>query len=557
MLKPEMQIMDNLNQLKHSDIDFENIFDLSPDKICILDIDHNIIRANQALAERLGVSPDSIIGTKCFQCVHQTDEPPSFCVLTQMLKEGKKVTIDMPIECLGGWFSVTASPLRNDKGTIIGAIHISRDIAEQKKSLELLKESELHYHQLFEQANEGLILMSKEGQIVEVNRAFAEMHGYSVDEIKKINIRDLDVLREGTITERAPKNQQLKDGEIVRFESEHYHKDGHIITFSVTGSIIIIGDQQFYLGFHQDITERKQELIELLESKQLIENIINTLPARVFWKDTNHIYQGCNLAYAKDAGYSDPKEIIGKDDYQLFGGDLAELYRTDDREVIEGRCKKVNIEEPLPNTKGETRTVLTNKAPILDKDGEATGVLGVYWDITERKKATDALQENEEYFQSLFVNAPMAYQSLDEDGCFIDVNQQWLRTLGYNREDVIGKWFGEFLAPEFVDSFKERFPLFKARGEVQSEFEMLHKDGERKVIAFGGRIGYKPDGTFNKTHCVLSDITEHKQYEEALIKKTRQLEQLNDAFVDRELRMIEMKKEINELLIKAGSEKRY
>ena len=139
-------------------------------------------------------------------------------------------------------------------------------------------------------------------------------------------------------------------------------------------------------------------------------------------------------------------------------------------------------------------------------------------DIAEYKKMIEQIRVSEKYFQSLFENAPMGYQSLDEDGCFIDVNQEWLKTLGYNREEIIGKWFGEFLAPEFADVFRERFSLFKAKGEIHSEFEMLHKDGSRKVIAFKGRIGYNPDGTFRQTHCILSDITERKKAEKVLIE---------------------------------------
>ncbi len=127
-----------------------------------------------------------------------------------------------------------------------------------------------------------------------------------------------------------------------------------------------------------------------------------------------------------------------------------------------------------------------------------------------------ALRESEQRFAALFERAPLGYQSLDADGRFLMVNEAWLETLGYEREEVIGKWFGDFVAPEFVDVFRQRFPMFKAAGRVHSEFEMMHKNGQRRFIAFEGRIAHKEDGSFERTHCILQDITERRRAEETL-----------------------------------------
>jgi len=119
-----------------------------------------------------------------------------------------------------------------------------------------------------------------------------------------------------------------------------------------------------------------------------------------------------------------------------------------------------------------------------------------------------ALKQSEERFHNLFERAPLGYQSLDENGFFIEANQAWMEMLGYERDDVIGKWFGDFLEDGQVDLFRERFPLFKRNGCVVTEFAMKHKDGTIRNIAFNGRIGYKNDGSFEKTHCILRDNTE-------------------------------------------------
>ncbi|MCF8137271.1 MAG: PAS domain S-box protein, partial [Desulfotignum sp.] len=128
-----------------------------------------------------------------------------------------------------------------------------------------------------------------------------------------------------------------------------------------------------------------------------------------------------------------------------------------------------------------------------------------------------ALQENEGLFRMLYEKAPLGYQSLDENGRFIVVNQTWLDTLGYVREDVIGKSFADFLHPDWRDHFKENFPRFKSIGEILGvEFEMVKKDGTLILVSFTGKISRDEKGTFQQTHCIFHDITARKQAEEEL-----------------------------------------
>ena len=147
-----------------------------------------------------------------------------------------------------------------------------------------------------------------------------------------------------------------------------------------------------------------------------------------------------------------------------------------------------------------------------------------------RHKGTERLlRESEERFRLLYENAPLGYQSLDENGHFLEVNQAWLDTLGYDREEVIGRWFGDFLAPGYQDHFKINFPKFKAAGEIHwVEFEMLRKDGSQISVAFDGQIGRDEQGRFRQTHCILHDISEIKRSQDAL----KESEQRYRAVVD-------------------------
>jgi PAS domain S-box-containing protein len=147
-------------------------------------------------------------------------------------------------------------------------------------------------------------------------------------------------------------------------------------------------------------------------------------------------------------------------------------------------------------------------------------------DISESKKTEQVLEETKALYKDLFDKAPLGYQSLDENGNFLMVNKAWLKILGYKEEEVLGKWFGDFLAPEYVEAFRQRFPSFKKAGKIYTEFEMISRGGEPILIAFEGRIGYKNDGSFERTHCILKDITELKQAEKALTAQRHIYEQI-------------------------------
>jgi len=139
-------------------------------------------------------------------------------------------------------------------------------------------------------------------------------------------------------------------------------------------------------------------------------------------------------------------------------------------------------------------------------------------------------KESEEKYKTMFDSAPLSYQSLDINGNFINVNPMWLKTLGYEREEVIGKWFGDFLRPDFVDHFKKNFPEFKKRGYINDvQFYMIKKTGEEIFVSFEGCIGYTPEGKFKQTYCVFKDITKEFEAEqklstsEALLKSTQEI----------------------------------
>jgi len=292
------------------------------------------------------------------------------------------------------------------------------------------------YTGLFDFTPTGYFMLSLEGKIIELNLSGANMLGkerlrlknsrfigFISDETKPIfNIFLADVFNHKT-KESCEVNLSVMENRPL-----YVHLNG----------IVSENEEQCLLTV-VDITERKRLEEALFASQQITEDIINSIPVRVFWKDKNLIFRGCNKIFANDAGYDDPQEIIGKNDFMMAWRDQAELYRADDRHVIEHNSAKLLIEEPQTTPGGNIITLLTSKIPMHNSAGEVIGILGTYMDITERKKSLDLLSQTRLNYETFFNTIDEFLLVLDEEGNILHTNKTVIDRLGYSKEELFGK----------------------------------------------------------------------------------------------------------------------
>ncbi|MFO7575868.1 MAG: PAS domain-containing protein, partial [Bacteroidales bacterium] len=213
----------------------------------------------------------------------------------------------------------------------------------------------------------------------------------------------------------------------------------------------------------------------------LFELVLNSVPVRVFWKDLNLNFIGCNKSFAEDAGFSDPSDLIGKSDYDMGWKDQADLYRNDDREVIETGIPKLNYEEPQTTPDGERILLRTSKMPLRDEDGVIIGVLGTYEDITWQRITEDTLLETQESYTDIFNTVTDAIYIQDLDGRFLDLNRGALDLYGYPKDEIVGN------APEFLGA-----PGKNNYDALSKMLTRVHKTGKPARFEFWGK---RKDGT--------------------------------------------------------------
>ena len=408
-------------------------------------------------------------------------------------------------------------------------IAVEEGIRARKSAERAVRESEAKFRSVVEQNVAGIAIIRDDGAIAYVNPYFAHLVGSTPPEL--IGRRLLDFVPED---EKAAVVQQLgaqlsSKAPFVQHQSGITARDGHRIEVLINASQSTFEGRPASIAVVIDITERRVAEAALYELRRITDGILNSIPVRVFWKDKNLRYLGCNAALARDAGFAEPKDLVGKDDFQMGWRDQAELYRANDRKVIESGCPELLIEEPQTSPTGETLTLLTSKIPLRSVTGEIEGVLGTYMDITDRKRAERALREEEMKFRGLVEQELAGIYIIAADGTLAYVNPYFAKMFGYAPEEVIGRPVLEFVAGPEKEAAREQIAaqISGQQASVQSVTKLLRKDGTPvDVLAHGSLATYQ--GRPASIGVVL-DISERTKAERQLAESELKLRTILEA----------------------------
>ena len=163
-------------------------------------------------------------------------------------------------------------------------------------------------------------------------------------------------------------------------------------------------------------------------------------------------------------------------------------------------------------------------------------------EIADRRRTEESISQNEKRFRLLYDNAPMGYQSLDSEGCIIEVNQSWLDLLGFNRREVKGRYFGELLVPEDQERFRKVIPVLRPRVRLAGlSLQWYVRMASLVMVNLDGRVTVDDRNNFLQTHCVLNDITLRKQAEMEVGQSLAKLKLTIESTIEAMARIVEIR----------------
>jgi PAS domain S-box-containing protein len=418
---------------------------------------------------------------------------------------------------------------------------------ERKRAEEALRESEERYRLLAENVTDVIWTADLDLNLTYISPSDQRLSGYPPQERTGLTAREaltsasLETAKAALAEELAIESREEKD--LTRshtIEVEVYRKDGSTVWAEMKMTFLRDPDGQAVgiLGVTRDITERRQAEEALRESEKryrlLAENVTD-----VIWTadmDLNYTYISPSRRLLGHApGQPMPQrveEALTPASFEIVMKALAEELATENMDEKDlSRSRTLELENYRSD--GSTIWVEDRMTFLRDPDGRPVGILGVTRDITERKRAEEALRESERRFRDMLENVNLVAVTLDLQGRITFCNDFLLKLTGRQREEVLGKhWFEIFVPPDRPDVWEE-FVEGTRRGTIVEHYDnpILTRHGERRLISWNNTLLRDPQGVLIGTASIGEDVTERKRMEEALENAREELE----ARVEREM----------------------
>lgn len=456
---------------KLSEEKYRNIVETSYEGIVIGSPNGEILFANKRFAEMLGYEPEEIIGHSGTEFMY--DDQIGIIERTRTdLRKGKAVLNEFRFRRKDGSLLLTqfnTSPLYNKTGEYTGNLAMHTDITARRNAEEIIKLNEENRKAIIQTAMDGFWIVDAGGYIIEVNKTYCRMIGYSEQELLKMNITDLEDI-EDTKETVLHIQKAIELGEEC-FETRHRRKDGGVINVEISAQYRPIGDGQF-VAFIHDITNRKlaEKLLRQSEGryKSLFEN--NNSVMLLINPEDGKIMDANPAA----------SNYYGWEHDELCCKNISEI-NMQSSEIVSMEMQKAKTEERnhfyfkhrLSN--GQIRDVEVYGGPITF--GDQTFLYSIIHDITERIQAEINLKESELKFRKYVDFAPHCIFVANEFGEYIDVNSAACKMTEYSKKELLQMKSVEFVPKEFQSKAINHFTKVKEVGFASEELAFLKKSG--------------------------------------------------------------------------------
>jgi PAS domain S-box-containing protein len=388
------------------------------------------------------------------------------------------------------------------------------DISDRKQIEEALIESEGEYRSLFEGANDAiLILLPENEQILEANQRACEIYGLNKQDLKGRSLKTLtrDVARGEETLKRILEEETRKN-----FETTHFNSRGEEIPLHASCSRIQYKGKAAILAIFRDISEHRSGEEALRNSKALLSSVMDCLPHSVFCKDLNGRYAVVNKSFCEWNGLP-ATQIVGKTDFDLYPEQVARHYIKADREVLEAG-RGMDIVEEVHSDDGQRRFMEIVKIPQIDHKGETVGVLGLFWDVTDRKTAEEGLAIERDFLRALMDSLPDTIYFKDTEARFTRINTAQAQLLRLSSVDeALGKSDFDFFGDSARASYEDDQKLLKSGVAIMDHVEKLNtRDGGIAWVSATKVPIRNQEGKITGLVGMSRDITDRRLQEEAL-----------------------------------------
>jgi PAS domain S-box-containing protein len=476
--------------------------------LTIQDKDFNIIYQNEA--SKLASGGDHI-GEKCYRVYEGRKTVGDGCPVAKAFQDGKSHTAERQRTEPSGeitFWENTANPIRDAEGNIVSCVEVARDITERKKAEQALADEATRRHILIDQSLDGIVVLNEDAEVVEANQKFAEMLGYTPEEVRELHTWDWD--------KQYPPEKLLEMGRNVdekglHLETKHHRKDGSVIDVEISINAATVAGRKLIFCVSRDITERRRAE-EALANEAIRHRILidESSDGIVVLDEKGKVYE-TNKRFAEMLGYT-PKEVR-----KLSVWDWEADFP---REKVAEMIATIGPEGDHFETHHRRKDGTTYDVEISTNGAVVSGqklIFCVCRDITARNKADEALTESSERLKALSEESPVIICNIDLEGNFLYVNKKFEEVTKYSRKEILGKngfKLGVF-RKELSPFLKERMQA-KLKGDSPRPIEVkfICRDGELIWLSMMAEA-IRENGVPVGLQIIAQDVTERRRMEKA------------------------------------------